>query len=48
MDTGSFVVALVASGLTLSEMSDHSGMFAKIMVATCVGFMFGLVAHSIH
>ncbi len=48
MDTGSFVVALVASGLTLNEMSDHSGMFAKIMVATCVGFMFGLIAHSIH
>jgi hypothetical protein len=48
MDTGSFVVALVASGVTLSEMSDHSGTFTKVMVATCIGFMFGLIAHSMH
>jgi hypothetical protein len=47
METSSFVIALVASGVTLSEMSDHSGTFTRVMVATCIGFIFGLVAHSI-
>jgi hypothetical protein len=48
MDTSSFVVALVASCLTLNEMSDHSGTFVRIIVATCAGFMFGFLAQSLH
>lgn len=48
MDTSSFVVALIASCVTLNEMLDHSGTFVSVIVATCAGFVFGLVAHSIH
>jgi hypothetical protein len=48
MDTSSFVVALVASCLTLNEMIDHSGTLVSVIVATCAGFMFGLIAQSMH
>ena len=47
MNTSSFIVALVASGLTLNEMLDRSGTFVSIIVATSAGFMFGLMAQSI-
>ncbi len=47
MNTSSFIIALVASGLTLNEMLEQSGAFASIVVSTSAGFMFGLIAQSV-
>jgi hypothetical protein len=47
MDTISFVVALVTSCLTMNGMLEQSDTFTSIVVATGVGFVFGLLAHSL-
>ena len=44
----SFVVALVASGITLNEMLEHTDTFVSVVVATSAGFMFGLLAQHMH
>jgi hypothetical protein len=47
MSTSSFVIALIASGLTLNEMLNHADVFASVVVATTAGFIFGFLAQSV-